>query len=573
MNRQLLFVDDDPGILRAIERQLRTRYDVETATSSSEGLRVLAERGPFAVAVADMHMPGMDGVQFLSQVRETAPDTVRLMMTGFANLETAIEAVNRGAIFRFLTKDRMAETLGPAIDAALEQHRLVTSEKRLLERMEQRVRHLAYFDALTDLPNRTLFLDRLGPALARAAHNDRACAVVCLDLDGFGAINDAYGTRTGDEAIRSVAASLAGAVRDGDTVARMGSDEFGIALIDMGSQDDVESVLDKIERALARPLTALGTELKVTASMGVATCPRDSSDPAELIKKAGIALSSARRKGPGAQVVYSPELGEEAETFGATAARLRRAAERGEYVAHYQPYFGLASGQLVGAEALIRWRTAGRLVPPLEFIPVLEETGLIGEAGAWMLGEVCRQIRAWQTAGLDVVPVAVNLSPLQFRSRGLLENIRAIIEGAGIDPRLLTFEVTESTFMENPSFTRTVLAALRDMGARVSIDDFGTGYSSLAHLKHYAVDHLKIDRAFVRDLTRSAVDVAIVSAIVSMARALGLKTIAEGVETAEQVEILRQLECDMAQGFYFARPLPADEMDVPFPRTEPGRLP
>ena len=570
MSRSLLFVDDDPRVLHTVRRILRRGYVVETATSGPDALRVLAERGPFAAVVADMCMPDMDGVQLLEQALQKAPDTVRVLMTGVADVETAIEAVNKGAIFRFLTKDRMTETLIPGIDAAIEQYRLITAEKRLLERMEQQVQHLAYLDALTELPNRTLFLDRVEQALARATRSDRVCAVVCLDLDGFGAINDAYGTRTGDEAIKSVAASLSGTVRAGDTVARVGSDEFGIALVDMGTLHDVDSVLDKFERSLARPMTALGTELRVSASMGIATSPRDGSDAGELLKKAGIALSNARRKGPGARVTYSAALGEEAETFGITAARLHGAGERGEFVAHYQPYFDLATGRPAGMEALIRWRMEGRLVPPLEFIPVLEETGLIGEAGTWMLAEVCRQIRAWREAGLDVVPVAINLSPLQFRSTGLLDSIRSLVESTGVEPTLLTFEVTESAFMENPGFTRSVLASLREMGARVSIDDFGTGYSSLAHLKRFAVDHLKIDRAFVRDLPHSAVDIAIVTAIISMAHTLGLKTIAEGVETLEQIEVLRQLECDMVQGFYYTPPVSADRIDASLLSADPG---
>lgn len=433
------------------------------------------------------------------------------------------------------------------------------------QELEGRVQHLAYFDALTELPNRSLFLERLGPALARAVHGGRACAVVSLDLDKFKAINDAYGTSVGDDVLRQVTASLNSVVREGDTVARLGSDDFGLALIDMKWPEDAPRVLEKVERALSTPVTVGDEEIEITASAGIALCPVDGREPADLLQKAGIALTAARAGGPGSTRYYSADMGTRAEEFMTTAARLRRAVERDEFRAYYQPYYDIASGELAGMEALIRWQTEDRgIVAPYKFIPVLEETGLIVQAGEWMIREVCRQIRTWQADGKPVVPVAINLSPLQFRTESLMEAVRGIIADTGIDPHLLTFEVTESTFMENPEYTRSVLTSLRELGAKVSIDDFGTGYSSLAYLKRFPVDHLKIDQSFIRDIVEDVDDASLVSAIISMAHNLGIQTIAEGVETQDHLRILRILRCDIAQGYLYTPPVPPADEDKLF---------
>ncbi len=433
------------------------------------------------------------------------------------------------------------------------------------EELERRVQHLAYFDALTDLPNRTLFMDRLTPAMARAEHSSRVCALVVLNLDNFKAINHALGTAAGDDVLRAIAASLLASVRDGDTVARLGGDDFGLALLDMKWPEDVSGVLDKIQQALNKPIALAGTDLEITASMGIALCPSDGTLPSDVLEKATLAMADAKREGPGTIRYYSAEMGSRLEKFMATSARLRKALERGEFRAYYQPYYDITTGDLAGMEALIRWQTEDRgLVPPHEFISVLEETGMVVPAGLWMIDTVCRQVVEWQRQGRPVAPVAVNLSPVQFRTAHLLDDIRRIITDTDVDPRLLTFEVTESTFIEDPEYTRSILTALRALGARISIDDFGTGYSSLAYLKRFPVDHLKIDQSFVRDIIEDVDDATLVSTIITMAHNLGIRTIAEGVETAEHLRILRILRCDIAQGYFFTPPVPPDREDKLF---------
>ena len=428
------------------------------------------------------------------------------------------------------------------------------------QRARETIERMAYHDELTGLPNRTLLLDRIKQAIIEAARHRRQVAILCLDIDRFKFINETYGHGAGDTVLKTVTEHLGACVRPGDTVARLGGDEFAIALLDVAQPEDIGMLVQKIMRCSAEPLTVAGNEVFLSISLGVALYPLDGADPETLLKNADLALSLAQEQGSGYQY-YSSQMASSAAEHLALENGLRHALERNEFLLHYQPQVDVRSGKVTGVEALIRWRRPGEgLVSPIRFIPLAEETGLIVPIGEWVLKAACGQIRAWRKAGLKPVRVAVNISTHQLKKPGLDDTIKRILQESGVDPHLLEIELTESALAENPELVSRILGNLEKLGVRISIDDFGTGYSSLSYLKRFTVDMLKIDQSFVRDITTDPDDAAIVMAIIGMAHALGIQTIAEGVETQEQLEFLRKHGCDAMQGYYFSRPIPAEEI-------------
>ncbi|WP_119153211.1 putative bifunctional diguanylate cyclase/phosphodiesterase [Caldimonas tepidiphila] len=433
------------------------------------------------------------------------------------------------------------------------------------ERLEEhtaRIEFLATHDALTGLPNRVLLAEKVQHMAAQSRRAGELLALLFLDLDRFKHINDSFGHGLGDELLKVVAARLLRTVRETDTVTRLGGDEFVVLLGGLKRPADVDRVADKILRCVEQPVTVDGHTLFVNASVGVALFPRDGEDLASLLKNADTAMYRAKDEGGNLSRHYACSMSEHARTQLALAGALRLALERGEFELHYQPRLALASGEIVGMEALLRWRSPSQgLVPPARFIPAAEENGLIVPIGEWVIAEACRQARSWQDAGLPPVPVAVNVSGRQMRDAArLLAHVRHCLASRGLSGRRLEIEFTESVMMQDPGQMRDTLAALRGMGVRLAIDDFGTGYSSLAYLKRFPVSILKIDRSFVRDLAEDADDAAIARAIISMGQALGLSVVAEGVETPGQAAMLRAMGCDEAQGYLFGRPVPAPEM-------------
>jgi EAL domain-containing protein (putative c-di-GMP-specific phosphodiesterase class I) len=347
-------------------------------------------------------------------------------------------------------------------------------------------------------------------------------------------------------------------VRTGDTVCRFSSDEFGVALSDLQNPGDVGRMAQKILDALSEPFVLEGHETYLSGSIGISLYPADSDDAEALIANAGVAMARAKEEGRNRYQYFTREMNERAHRRVQTETALRHALERREFLLHYQPKVELETGTICGFEALLRWQHPEKgLVSPLDFIPVLEETGLIVPVGEWIVAEVCRQIALWQGAGIQPRPVAINLSARQFQEEGLLESVRRALSGTGIDASLIQFEITESLIMKDPERAANSLRSLRDAGFKLSVDDFGTGYSSLAYLKRFPLDALKIDRAFVREVDANSDDAAIALAIIGMAHSLKLKVIAEGVETESQLNFLRERGCDEIQGFYFSRPLPA----------------
>ena len=434
----------------------------------------------------------------------------------------------------------------------------ITEQKKMKERIE----YLAYYDILTGLPNRNLFLDRLNQGIARAEPSSRTVAVFITNIDRFKSINDTYGSEVGDRVLKEVAGRLSTSVRKGDTIARLANDEFGIALLDIAHPDDIIMVLEKIIRDISYPLKVGTDELALSFSTGVSVYPNDGKNASDLLKSAGLALTTAKKEGTKTYQFFTADLNVKASDFMLTERNLLRAIANKEFILHYQPYWDITTRKMLGMEALIRWQSQNNeLVSPAKFIPVLEDTGMIIEVGEWILREAMRQVKEWQNNEYPVVPISVNMSLVQFRQKDLADTVKRIMGECGFYPSLLTLEITESAFMQDVEFTSSVLKKLRDIGISVSIDDFGTGYSSLAYLKRFPVDNLKIDISFIREMTRDPDSASIVMAIINMAHTLNLKTIAEGIETEEQWKFLRLLRCDMGQGFYLSKPLPAEDVE------------
>lgn len=424
---------------------------------------------------------------------------------------------------------------------------------------EEQLRHLAYHDALTGLPNRSLFHILAGRAWAQAQRHERRGAVMLLDLDRFKTVNDTLGHAAGDQLLKAVAARLAEVLRQNDTVARMGGDEFTILIEEIDQPQHASSVADKILNALAEPFDLAGQELFISASIGISLFPTDGQDLETLLKNADVALYRAKDQGRNGYAVYQPEMNATTSTRFAMENDLRRALQRNELVLYYQPKVVTTTTRVLGVEALLRWQHPDLgLVPPHQFLDIAEATGLILPIGEWVLRTACRQAKAWQAAHLPPLRVAVNLSNRQFRQPELVEQIRQILAETGLPANALEVELLESVVMENRDGSIAKLRALREMGVFVSIDDFGTGYSSLEYIRKFQVDGLKIDRSFVRLAHENLKDEAIVKAIVTLAHSLNIVVTAEGVETPEQHACMKACDCDETQGFHFGQPMAPD---------------
>ncbi len=461
---------------------------------------------------------------------------------------------------------RINERLEREVEARTRELRLANAKLRrdLDERrqVEHNIRHLAHHDALTGLPNRALFRDRLTHAMAQADRYRQILAVMFLDLDRFKAINDTLGHDVGDQLLRIAAERLRTCVRDCDTVARLGGDEFTVIVEDLGSVQDAAVVAQKIIDGLAQPFHLLGHEVFITASIGITIYPTDGENVETLLRNADSAMYRAKEHGRNNFQFYVADMNTRARERLMLESALRRALEREEFTLYYQPRVDLFSGKVIGAEALLRWRhpEMGQ-VPPAEFIPILEETGLIIPVGEWVLHTACAQARAWQDAALGPVRVAVNLSVRQFLQRDLVDRVRRALERVNLDAGALELEITEDLLLEQNQANLVALEGLKALGVHIAIDDFGTGYSSLSYLKRLPIDTLKIDQSFIRDIERDADGKAIASAIIAMATSLRLTVIAEGVETEQQLGFLRAHGCDEIQGFSFSQPLTAAEFE------------
>jgi predicted signal transduction protein with EAL and GGDEF domain/DNA-binding response OmpR family regulator len=446
---------------------------------------------------------------------------------------------------------------------------------------EEQIRRLAYYDPLTGLPNRMLFGETLNKAVAQADRHQRRLAVMFVDLDNFKRVNDTLGHRAGDELLRLASARLASTLRSHDTlarhgppsseaqaaqhssIARLGGDEFIVLLTDVLSIDDVAGVARRLVDALREPVTVQGTEVFVGGSVGVAMYPEDGTDTDTLLMNADTAMYRAKAAGRGGYQLYDRSMNERALDHLRLETRLRRALERDEFVLHYQPRVDVFSGRIVGAEALIRWQHPEHgLLPPSEFIPMVEEAGLVIPIGEWAIRTVCKQSALWAQNGMRSLPVAVNLASTHLRERGLPALVQNALDTYRVPPTCLEIEVTESLLLAEPELSVSIAQQLAELGVQLSIDDFGTGYSSMGYLKKLPINALKIDRSFVRDLVTDPDDEAIVSAIIALAHSLKLKVVAEGVETLAQLAMLQAMRCDEYQGFLTSRAVAANEFEA-----------
>ena len=427
-------------------------------------------------------------------------------------------------------------------------------------RADDRVHHIAFHDDLTSLPNRLMLNQCLDRALSRHRRAGSKLAILFMDLDRFKVINDSLGHEVGDVMLRQVADRLRAQSREGDTIARMGGDEFVVLIENRDNLNDISACARRLIEELSAPYLLGKKDCHVTLSIGISVFPSDGSDSQALLKAADVAMYRAKELGRNNYQYYLPSMNVHTLERLELESDLRRALERGEFLLHYQPKVEIATGLITGTEALLRWAHPVRgLVSPLEFISLAEETGLIVPIGEWVLATACAQNKLWQDMGLTDLGVAVNLSARQFSDSKLLENLTRIIHASGLDPSSLELEITESAVMSHGEYAAGVLEQLKSIGVRIAIDDFGTGYSSLAYLKRFPIDTLKVDRSFIRDIPADSGDKKIARAIIAMAHALRLKVVAEGVENAEQLKFLRAQHCDAVQGYFLFRPLPVDE--------------
>ncbi|MCX7176751.1 MAG: EAL domain-containing protein [Proteobacteria bacterium] len=426
------------------------------------------------------------------------------------------------------------------------------------KREEENLIRNAQYDTLTGLPNGVLFLDRLEHSVSSAIRHERMVGVLFIDIDHFKIVNDTFGRAVGDTVLVEASQRLLGCLRDGDTVARLGSDEFVLLLDELEREDDIEPLAERIMAGMVKAFLIEGHEIYVSASIGASIFPRDGEDGPALIRNADMAMYRAKQYGRNIFQVFSEEMQSNIAHRMTLEANLRRALERDEFVLHFQPQLSLTNGRIVGAEALIRWRHPELgVVPPAQFIPLAEESGLIEAIGEWVIDTACRQVKLWQDEGLRVPRVAVNISARQFRQKNLLNTVERSLRLHGQAASVLEIELTESMVMHDPDRTIQILRQMKEMGLHISLDDFGTGYSSLSYLRRFPIDVLKVDQSFVRDVTTNQDDAAIAASIIALAHSLNLVTVAEGVETAGQMEYLTRQKCDVMQGYFFSKPLPA----------------
>lgn len=566
-NRRVLIIDDDQHVRGLLLNVLSDNYDCSEAESAEQALIALAE-SQFDLVISDIHMAGMSGLELVPRVHAIAPDCVVLMVSGENSIETAIAAMHAGA-FDYIMKPFNMPHLEAAVERALKQAVLLQEKQIYKDRIEglllQRtaeVDRLAYYDTLTDLPNRSLFEDRLAQALAVGQRANQSLAILFVALDQLKKVNDTLGHSFGDLLLKEIAARLRPCVTEGDTVARFGGDEFAILLTTIGGTKNVLDILGAIREVLKPSFDLDGQELFGTASVGVSFFPLDGQDTQSLLKNAASALYRAKRAGGDNYQFYTADMHATASKRLALETSLRQAIDNEELLLHYQPRVLLDSMEITGVEALVRWRHPSLgIISPVDFIPLAEETGLILPIGEWVLREACHQNYLWQEQGFPRMRVGVNISALQLQRQDFAELVVKILDETKLAPQCLELELTESSIMSNAKASIDVLTKLQTMGVMISIDDFGTGFSSLSYLKRFPIDTLKIDQSFVRDVSTNQDDAALVMAIITLAHNLRLRVVAEGVETEEQWRFLHLLKCDEIQGFFFSEPLPPDALE------------
>jgi diguanylate cyclase (GGDEF)-like protein len=573
----ILIVDDDEQVRGLLYDVLRPDHDCTRVASAEEALNVL-ENGTFDLVISDINMSGVSGLELVPLIHQQAPDTVVIMISGQQTIDFAIEALRAGA-FDYVTKPFDLRQVHAAVQRALKHHRLLQEKRRYENHLEELVQertaeieHLAYHDQLTNLPNRALFLTKCEEALSGCRANNQTGALLRVSIDRFKRIDDTLGHAAGDMLLTHVAERLQKCVQSQETLAKFDGDEFALMLTNVDMHSAARHAVE-VEKAID-PVVHLndGQEVLLTTSIGIALFPINGDDAATVLRNAGAALDRAKQQGGNSHEIYVPEMNAHAITRLGLEMNLRRAVEAKEFVTHYQPIVSLTSGRLVGFEALVRWNHPRLgLLPPGDFIGLAEDTGLILDVGGLVMSTACTQTRRWHQQGHGPIRIAINVSARQFRDEDFAARLLKVLSETRLDPQMLELEITETTVMEDFDSAIRLLSELRQIGIRVSIDDFGTGYSSLSYLKHLPIDTLKLDRSFVSGATSEPRDAALVMAIINLAHSLDLRVIAEGIETESQRDFLRLLRCNEGQGYFFAKPAPADAID--WTRLEPRRKP
>ncbi|OGR90711.1 MAG: hypothetical protein A2992_08480 [Elusimicrobia bacterium RIFCSPLOWO2_01_FULL_59_12] len=546
--------EDAAGLLLELRRGgYEPAYErVETRSEMAAALA----RQAWELVISDYSLPRFNATMVLTLLKKTGHDIPCIIVSSTLGEELAVAALKMGA-HDYLLKGNVARLVS-AVERELQEAEL----RRERRRAEASVKHQASHDVLTDLPNRTLFKDRLTLALAHANRYRNMLAVLFVDLDRFKNIIDTLGPAVGDRLLQGVAERLASCLDEGDTLARLGGDEFVILLPRLQRADKAVKVAQRVLEVLKPVFLFNEHELHITTSIGISLYPYDGADVDTLLKNADTALYRAKEQGRNNYQLYTPAMNARAFERLAMENSLRKALERQQFMLHYQPQVDMPGGKISGMEALVRWRHPDLgLVYPAEFITLAEETGLIVPLGDWVLRTACTQARIWHKAGYPQLTVAVNLSARQFQHQGLTDTLARVLKETELDPRTLELEITESIAMQNADFTHVVLNHVKEMGVRIAMDDFGTGYSSLSYLRKFPIDTLKIDQSFVRDLTSDPNDAAIANAIIVLAHSLKLKVVAEGVETAEQEAFLKAHHCDKLQGYLYNRPLTVEQFE------------
>ncbi|MBI2381402.1 MAG: EAL domain-containing protein [Gammaproteobacteria bacterium] len=556
----ILLVDDDAGLRLMLRTTLESAgFRVEEAGNCAAGLTAWERLQP-DLLLLDVLMPDGDGYEVCRRVRNSTAgrNLPIVMVTGLDDTDSINRAFESGAT-DFITKPIHWAMVGHRLRYILRASQALTE----LKRSEARIDYLANRDAITGLANRNLLGDRLGVALAHNKRLHGRLAVLLIDLDRFKTINDSIGHGFGDKLLGIIAERIAACVRDEDTVSRLGGDEFAVLLPSIHGMSDVINLAERILARVAEACDIDGQLLRVSASIGISLFPDDGDSGDALLKNADAAMYLAKESGRNNYQFYTAELNTRALERLTLESRLRQAIEGGELELYYQPQISAASGTLSGVEALIRWRSPELgLVAPMRFIPLAEETGLILPIGEWTIRRTCRQIKDWQAAGLPAIRVAVNISAVQFQQRNFTKLLRQLLLEADIGGSNLELELTESMVMRDLDSVIATLHELKALGLNLAIDDFGTGYSSLNYLRRMPIDVLKIDQSFVRAMHIDPASLAIVEAIIALAKALELECIAEGVETEAELALLQNLRCEMVQGYYYARPMPAEEFQA-----------
>ena len=547
----VVLADDDPSIRLMVRHVLESEdFDIVEASDGLEAIKAVEKYHP-ALILLDAVMPGIDGFTTCQQIKEKGHTDIPVMMITGLDDDASVERAYEVGAIDFITKP---------IKWAVLKHRVKSVVAKVIA--ERKVQLLAYRDTLTNLPNRLLFVDRLEQAVIRAERSRTSMALMLIDIDDFKLVNDSFGHEAGDKLIRAVGELISKSLRRADTIARLGGDEFAVIIEGISSPEDAISIADNLTTILEHNVRLDDQETYTSASIGISIYPDDGKEPRALLKNADTAMFRAKENGRHCFQFYKPEMSVSAMERLDLENSLKEAFENDEFLIHYQPIVDVHKNEITGVEALLRWQHPDKgMIHPTDFLSTVEDCGLIIAMGEWVIFSICKQIRMWQDADVQNQNVSINIAPKQFVEQDLVAVFTQAIAENNIDPTTLSVEITERTLIDNLGEVETTLKKLRSMGMTILLDDFGTGYASLAYLKEFPVDVVKIDRSFIAGIPDNKEDSAVVDAIAGLTRGLGLTLHAEGVENERQLNILKDLGCQFAQGHYWSKALPGDEYE------------